>query len=120
MGMPKLHHVAINVTNVQRAIRFYEEVFGLRQIPRENTGNTTPTGAWFDVGGLQLHLQGRESGAVKTDQHFALEVSSVEEAGRRAQLREGKFQTATPLPGFGSRGNIYDPDGNRIEILGRE
>lgn len=119
MGMPKLHHVAINVTDVPRAIRFYEGLFGLRQIPRENSGNTTPTGAWYDLGGTQLHLQGREPGAAKTDQHFALEVSSVAEAGRLALELGGKYQEAKPLPGFTSRGNIFDPDGNRIEILGR-
>lgn len=119
MGTPKLHHVAINVSDVPRAIRFYEGVFAMKQIARENSGQTTPTGAWFDLGGLQLHLQGRASTSAKTDQHFALEVSSVEEAGQRAIELGGKFQTANPLPGFSHRGNVYDPDGNRIEILGR-
>jgi predicted enzyme related to lactoylglutathione lyase len=122
MGMPKaevkgFHHVAINVTDVSRAIAFYESVFSLKQLRRENSGATTPTGAWFAIGALQLHLQGRAPGAQKTDQHFALELASLEGLAERVASAGGLFEEARPLPGYSRRGNVWDPDGNRIEVL---
>ncbi|RZA07555.1 MAG: hypothetical protein EOP11_07345 [Proteobacteria bacterium] len=113
------HHVAINVSDVPRAILFYESVFGLRQMERENSGASTPTGAWFAVGSLQLHLQGRPPGAAKSDQHFALELTSHTGLAERAAACGGRFETARPLPGYPFRANVYDPDGNRIEVLAR-
>lgn len=111
------HHVAINVTDVSRAIAFYETVFSLSQLRRENSGVTTPTGAWFAVGALQLHLQGRGPGALKSDQHFALELASLEGLAERAVKAGGRFEEARALPGYPKRGNVWDPDGNRIEVL---
>jgi len=110
------HHVAINVTDVPRAIAFYEKVFGLKAISRENSGATTPTGAWFAVGTLQLHLQGRAP-TTKSDQHFALLLESLADLSEKAALHGGRFETARPLPGYSARGNVWDPDGNRIEVL---
>ena len=114
-----LHHVAINVTDVPRAIHFYESVFGLKQIDRGNAGEATPTGAWFDAAGVQIHLQGRPPVATKTDQHFAFEVASLDGLAEKVAAAGGRYEEVRPLPGYRFRGNAWDPDNNRIELLAR-
>src|ERR1700733_4268166 len=48
-----LSHAALKVTNVERARNFYENLLGLKPLPRPNFGFG---GAWYEVGENQIHL----------------------------------------------------------------
>jgi glyoxylase I family protein len=81
-----LHHVAINVTDLERSKRFYRDVLGLEEIPRPPFSFP---GAWFQVGGPghQVHLIVHEPATTRgskgidtRDIHFALRVRSYREA----------------------------------------
>jgi len=54
MKIQTIHHVSLNVTDLERSRRFYREILGLEEIARPPFDFP---GAWFGVaGGQQLHL----------------------------------------------------------------
>lgn len=114
---PHVHHIAIEVTDINRSREFYRSVFGVQEIPRLTEGQSNYGGAWFRLGNLDLHLQERPQGGEKSGQHFALEVDNFDEVTRRAESLGGRIEDAKKLEGFGRRCFLRDPDNNRIEIL---
>jgi glyoxylase I family protein len=112
VGIVDLHHVAINVTDLDRSIAFYTDVLGFSVLPRE--GIAVP-GAWLDVGsGRQIHLVG---GTVPDDvgQHVAFVVddldTTVAELTAAGQTVKGPVVIGPRRQAF-----LFDPDGNRLEI----
>jgi len=116
-----LHHVAVTVTDLERAKRFYGEVLGLREIPRPPFDFG---GAWYDAGGQQLHLivhpptrTLRHTTAIDSrDGHLALRVASYDEA--LAHLRAHGVEVLNRPDNLTPWAQIYvtDPDGNVIEL----
>jgi glyoxylase I family protein len=112
------HHAGFLVTDVERAAAFYENVLGLKPLPRPDLGFA---GMWYDLlNGHQLHLMsvtGMPSHAdpPRHDRHIALSVPDVN--ATEAQLQELGIHIAY---GSGRAGNkqlfIRDPDGNTIEL----
>lgn len=112
MGIVDLHHVAINVTDLDRSIAFYTDVLGFAVLPRE--GIAVP-GAWLDVGsGRQIHLVG---GTVPDDvgQHVAFVVDDLDNTV--AELTAAGLTVKGPVViGPRRQAFLFDPDGNRLEI----
>ncbi|GIP40793.1 ring-cleaving dioxygenase [Paenibacillus sp. J31TS4] len=116
-----IHHVSLNVRELEPARAFYREVLGLQEIARPPFDFA---GAWFAVGdtGQQLHLivyDGetlREGGADSQDGHFALRVANYREALKHLE-RLGVVHEARPHARAGFP-QIYltDPDRNVIEL----
>lgn len=81
MEIELLHHVSLNVADLDRSRQFYLEILGLAEIARPNFNFP---GAWFQVGATQqLHLIVYEGGTFRDgkgvgtrDNHFALRVPS--------------------------------------------
>ena len=82
MEFVSFHHVAVNVTDLERSKRFYREVLGLEEIARPPFSFP---GAWFQVGGPGQHVHLivhpgatlRPSNSIDSrDIHFALRVRS--------------------------------------------
>ena len=116
-----LHHVAVCVTDMQRARRFYGEVLGLTEIARPDFPFD---GAWYDIGGRQIHLivhpptltMRRTSRIDARDGHLALRVSDY---GRTVeQLRAAGVELLERPDNPTPWAQIYvtDPDGNIIEL----
>lgn len=107
-----VHHVSINVADVDAALEFYvgKLGFGLRtDRPDFSFG-----GAWLDCGGQQLHLI--EAGAPPAlGQHFAVQVADLDAAV--AELRAAGLDIRDPSPvGTGRQTFVEDPSGNTVEL----
>jgi len=108
-----VHHVSINVKNVDEAIGFYTQVLGLEM--REDRPAFAFGGAWLDVGGQQIHLIEGEV-PEPLGQHFAFGVEDLDEA--ITDLRSRGVEVTEPR-GVGSRRQAFfsDPAGNYLELL---
>jgi hypothetical protein len=113
--MGKAVHFEIGAENVQRAIRFYQEVFGWKVQEWEG-----PAEYWLVDGGPGEGINGAIMPRPEPD--FAtvntMAVSSLEEALAKVQAAggqlEGQVQT---IPGVGRFSYGRDSEGNRIGIL---
>ena len=110
-----IHHVTVNVTDLERAQAFYEKLLGLRPVPRPRSFKFA--GAWYQLGPAQVHLLVRsEPDPVRTN-HFALQVMDVDAAMRQLEGAGVEVDAMGGIPGI-TRFFIRDPDGNQIEIIG--
>jgi catechol 2,3-dioxygenase-like lactoylglutathione lyase family enzyme len=107
-----VHHVSLNVSDVDAAVAFYVDQLGLT--PREDRPDFGFDGAWLDAGDQQLHLiAGSVPGSV--GQHFALRVTDLDAA--IAELRASGQQVSDASPvGTGRQAFIVDPSGNLVEL----
>lgn len=115
-----IHHIAVVVENVDKAIAFYDAVFGLPHIKRLTARVSQNRGAWYQAGALEFHLQERPEGStVKTEQHFAVLTKDFDGLCNRIVENGGRLEEGKLIEGFTRRGFAYDLDGNRIELLQR-
>lgn len=107
-----LHHVSINVSDVEAAIRFYTEVLGLSL--RGDRPDFGFGGAWLDAGSQQVHLiEGEVPPGL--GQHLALQVDDLDAAV--AELRARAVEVRDPSPvGSGRQTFVTDPSGNLVEL----
>ena len=116
-----LHHVALSVTDMERASWFYGTVLGLQELPRPPFDFG---GAWYQLGDRQLHLIVHPPtrtlrGSMEIgprDGHLALRVRDRQEVLDRLLAHGIKVldlpDNLTPWA------QVYccDPDGNVIEF----
>ncbi|HJR25321.1 MAG TPA: VOC family protein [Acidimicrobiales bacterium] len=107
-----VHHVSINVSDVDEAVRFYTDVLGLTV--RQDRPDFGIGGAWLDAGGQQLHLI--ESPVPPgLGQHFALRVDDLDAAISELRARDLEVSDASPV-GTGRQAFVSDPSGNLVEL----
>jgi catechol 2,3-dioxygenase-like lactoylglutathione lyase family enzyme len=107
-----VHHVSINVRDVDAAVHFSVDQLGL--VARPDRPDFGFGGAWLDAGGQQVHLIEAEPPAV-VGQHFALQVDSLDAV--IAELRgQGLDVTDASPVGTGRQAFLNDPSGNGVEL----
>ena len=107
-----VHHVSINVADVEAALRFYTEVLGLGQ--RTDRPDFGFGGAWLDAGGQQVHLIEAPPPA-GLGQHFALLVGDLD--ATVDELRGRGVEVSDPKPvGTSRQAFLSDPSGNLVEL----
>jgi len=116
----ELNHVGVRVDDLDAAIRFYEEGFGLERIPAPTFGSPV---VWLRAGSLQLHLT--ETRPRPSAGHFALEVDDFGAVYRWATtagvlLRETDGLAVYELPGGECQMYLHDPSGNVVEVCHRD
>ena len=114
----RFHHVNLTVPpgRSRPIAAFYCDVLGFATIPRPD--NERP-GVWLEMqDGTQLHLSERE-GTPNPDQHFALMVDDLSAVRARLGEAGATFHPADDVFNTGGRGFIYDPGGNRVELIAK-
>jgi glyoxylase I family protein len=108
-----VHHVSINVDDVDAAIAFYVDVLGLS--PRtDRPDDLGIDGAWLDAGDQQLHLI-RARVPASQGQHFAVRVADLDAAV--TDVRALGVDVSDPSPvGTGRQSFLVDPSGNLVEL----
>lgn len=107
-----IHHVSLNVGDVDEARRFYVEVLGLAE--RDDRPDFGFPGAWLDAGSQQVHLIHSDEPAPE-GAHFALAVGDLEVVV--AELRDRGVEVSDPTPvGSSLQAFTKDPSDNLIEL----
>ena len=107
-----LHHVSINVSDVEAARRFYLDVLGASE--RTDRPDFGFGGAWLDVGAQQVHLI-EAPPPDDRGQHLALLVDDLDVAV--TELRQLGVVVSDPSPvGTGRQAFTHDPSGNLVEL----
>lgn len=114
LQVTQIDHVSIIITDVERSRRFYRDLLGLKEIAKPRTFEFVVL--WFDLGNQQLHLLHKTEADSRSPRHFALRVTDVPAARGYFRERSVPIQETTRIPGC-DRFFIFDPDGNRIEII---
>jgi glyoxylase I family protein len=107
-----LHHVSINVDDVEAARRFYVDVLGA--VERSDRPDFGFGGAWLDVGRQQIHLI---EAPVPEDngQHLALLVDDLDATVTELRADGIEVSDASPV-GTGRQAFTHDPSGNLVEL----
>ena len=112
----RLHHVNLTVPpgRSKPIAAFYCDVLGFVPITRPDNERA---GVWLEMqDGTQLHLSERE-GSPHPDQHFAVMVDDLAVVRERLNDAGAVFHPAEDVFETGGRGFVYDPAGNRIELI---
>jgi glyoxylase I family protein len=107
-----IHHVSINVPDVESGIAFYTDVLGGTLRPdRPDLG---VAGAWIDLGTQQVHLI--EAPVPRNlGQHFAIRVGDLDAVVD--ELRSRGIEVGDPVGVGGNRQTfLNDPAGNAVEL----
>jgi catechol 2,3-dioxygenase-like lactoylglutathione lyase family enzyme len=120
MKILSIDHVQIAMPSgeEERARGFYVNVLGFTEIPKPSE-LTKRGGAWFQSENVQLHLGVEQDFRPARKAHPAFIVDDLDMLITNAQ--SAGFETDTtqpPLDGY-NRAHIFDPFGNRIELMER-
>lgn len=121
MKILAVDHVQLAVPSGEEeaARRFYRDALGFVEIPKP-VSLAGRGGTWFQQGAVTLHLGVEANFHPARKAHPALLVEGLDELV--ARVRESGCEVDTsqpPLEGF-RRAHIFDPFGNRIELMERE
>lgn len=114
MQLRRIHHVSINVDDLDAAMAFYVDTLGLGVLDtRPDLGFP---GAWLDAGEQEIHLLQVDGFEAPKGQHFAFEVDDL--AGAISTLGERGVETTSPatMDGICVQAFLKDPTGNLIEL----
>ncbi len=115
MDLGPLHHVSINVSDVEATAPFYTDVLGMRALERPNFGFA---GRWLQSpGGGEVHLVEVKGWVPPAGQHWAFKVDDINSAVAELRDRGVEVDDPKPIPGTAARqAFFFDPAGNMIEI----
>jgi glyoxylase I family protein len=113
MKLEGVHHVSIDVRDVEQAATFYTDVLGLERITRPDLGFP---GVWLRSGNQELHLVYRENHQAPEGQHFAFRVDDLESALRELEAIGVRSSRARRIPSGGWHAFLRDPSGNLLEL----
>ena len=118
MPILAIDHVqlAMPVGEDEKARTFFVGVLGFTEIPKpaQLAGRG---GAWFEAGTVQLHIGVETDFRPARKAHPAFRVDDLE--ALIAKARSAGIETDTsqpPLDGY-KRAHVFDPFGNRIELM---
>jgi catechol 2,3-dioxygenase-like lactoylglutathione lyase family enzyme len=113
MRLQGVHHVSVNVRDLDTALAFYTDVLGVT-VRQDRPADIGVEGTWLDVGGQQVHLIVADVPPAK-GQHFAVLVDDIDAAVTDARAQGVPVSDPKPV-GTNRQAFLSDPDGNLIEL----
>jgi YD repeat-containing protein len=112
-----IDHVQIAIPAGGEALArpFYCDLLGLTEVPKPKS-MAARGGAWFEAGSIKVHLGVEADFRANDKAHVAFLVEDVAALAHAAEAAGYRVRRDTDLPGH-VRAFLYDPFGNRIEIL---
>lgn len=108
--------IAMPVGEEEKARKFYMNLLGFMEIPKP-AKLATRGGAWFQSNNVQLHLGVEADFKPARKAHPALIVSDLDSLITKVQNAGYETDTSQPpLDGY-KRAHVFDPFGNRIELM---
>ncbi len=112
--LKNINHITYNVKDKDAALRWYEDILGIKQIPKMVNGDHL---YWLQLpSGAMVHIIENVDAPSAPSHHTAFEVDDIE-ASRDYFVGKGLETTDIQTRNDGQRAfYINDPDGNRIEL----
>ncbi len=112
--LKNINHITYNVRDKDAALRWYEDVLGVKQIPKMVNSDHL---YWLQLpSGAMVHIIENPDAPSAPSHHTAFEVDDIE-ASQQYFLDKGVETTDIQTRNDGQRAfYINDPDGNRIEL----
>lgn len=108
--------IAMPPEKEDQARSFYVNVLGFTEIPKPPE-LAKRGGAWFQAGNVQLHLGVEAEFKPARKAHPAFLVSDLDSLIAKMQAAGYESDTSQPpLDGY-KRAHVFDPFGNRIELM---
>jgi catechol 2,3-dioxygenase-like lactoylglutathione lyase family enzyme len=116
MTIGPLDHVYYWTTDLDRAVKFYQDVLGLEVAFREGS-----KWAEMDAGSIRLALHGAVEGRpIETGgAAAAFRVDDLDEARLALEARGVEFDHQGEVEGYGRFALFRDPDGNIVSLVER-
>lgn len=116
-----LDHVVLRVSDMDRAIAFYEQVLGLHIERRLSEIGLVQLRAGTAIIDLVPQKEGEADG--RNMDHYAVQIESMDVEALCAHLRRhgvdpGEVRRRYGAEGYGSSIYVTDPDGNTVELKG--
>jgi predicted enzyme related to lactoylglutathione lyase len=115
MSLGRIDHVYYWTVDMERAVKFYQEVLGLELLRRDGSN-----WAMFDAGPVRLALHGAIEGRpIETGGATAVFAVDDLDASRAALEERGvEFdEHVGEVEGYARFATLRDPDGNRVQII---
>lgn len=113
MNLARVHHVSLNVADLEAAYTFYTETLEMPVLQRPDFGFP---GAWLDAGEQQIHLIEAERFEAPGGQHVAFQVDDIAATITELEDRGVEVSPASEIDGVCFQAFFSDPTGNLIEI----
>ena len=112
--LKNINHITYNVKDKDAALKWYEDILGLKQIPKMVDADHL---YWLQLpSGAMVHIIENADAPSAPSHHTAFEVDDIE-ASREYLVQKGIETTEIQTRNDGQRAMyLNDLDGNRIEI----
>jgi len=112
--LKNINHITYNVKDKDAALKWYQEILGLKQIPKMVNSDHL---YWLQLpSGAMVHIIENVDAPSAPSHHTAFEVDDLD-AARDAVMGAGVDVTEIQTRNDGQRAcYLSDPDGNRIEL----
>ena len=112
--LKNINHITYNVKDKDAALKWYQEILGLKQIPKMVNSDHL---YWLQLpSGAMVHIIENVDAPAAPSHHTAFDVDDLD-AARDAVMGAGVDVTEIQTRNDGQRAcYLNDPDGNRIEL----
>ena len=109
-----VNHVTYNVVDKEKATKFWVDVLGVKQIPKQVDAEHI---IWLQLpSGAMVHIVETPEGPSTPSHHGAFEVEDIYAAAKVVQQKGIETTDITPRNDGQRVFFLNDPEGNRIEI----
>ena len=116
MSIQRLDHVYYWTADMERAVRFYRDLLGLRLVRQEGE-----SWALFEADGSRFALHGVVEGhpVAPGGATAVFSVDDLDRARRELEERGASFHEGGEVPGYARFASLSDPDGNTVSLTER-